>query len=96
MKVARAGGEREQRAFFAECQLFQDGTDRGVLIVTPRGFATGVTREQRTGSGRVEADALCLLVTGAQIGGLWKLGERLGRGSFAGERIKFDKEMPIA
>ena len=44
--LAGPGGERQQRALLAACDLLEHGADRCVLIVAARAFAAAVRREQ--------------------------------------------------
>jgi len=46
-RLAGARSEREERPFLAARELFEDGTDRCVLVVAANGFAAGVADEKR-------------------------------------------------
>src|SRR5260370_13942887 len=92
--LARAGRQRQERALFATCQLFQHGANGGVLIVAPGCLATCVAREEWSRGRRAEAKADPPLVAGAHVVTRGELRQRAPRTCDAAKRAILAQEVP--
>jgi hypothetical protein len=94
-RLARTGGQGEKRPLLALRELFEHCVDGGILEVVAAGLASGVTREERTGLGRLQAEPHALLVADTEGGRRRKFvqGPRLGRE--ACRSVELDEEVAI-